>query len=202
MAQAQKLFQIFKAGTHKAMSGVSLDFSERDLQMTAAAFSPASRPAPLVLGHPKDDQPAYGQVRGLFVKDGDLFAQAVVDAALETLVKTGRYRYISASFISPFASDNPTPGAYYLKHVGFLGAHPPAVKGLEPLKFAARDDGVCFGEAESIATFQSNYRHDMSAHNCDPERLALHRLATEYRESCPALSYSEAVTLAQDVLTF
>ena len=78
MAQAQKLFQIFKAGTHKAMSGVSLDFSERDLQMTAAAFSPASRPAPLVLGHPKDDQPAYGQVRGLFVKDGDLFAQAVV----------------------------------------------------------------------------------------------------------------------------
>ena len=39
MAQAQKLFQIFKAGTHKAMSGVSLDFSERDLQMTAAAFS-------------------------------------------------------------------------------------------------------------------------------------------------------------------
>ena len=43
-----------------------------------AAFSPASRPAPLVLGHPKDDQPAYGQVRGLFVKDGDLFAQAVV----------------------------------------------------------------------------------------------------------------------------
>ena len=41
MAQAQKLFQIFKAGTHKAMSGVSLDFSERDLQMAAAAFSPA-----------------------------------------------------------------------------------------------------------------------------------------------------------------
>lgn len=124
MTKMHKLFQIFKAGTHKAMSGVTLDFSERDLQMTAAAFSPASRPAPLVLGHPKDDQPAYGQVRGLFVKDGDLFAQAVVDSALETLVKTGRYRHISASFISPFASDNPTPGAYYLKHVGFLGGAP------------------------------------------------------------------------------
>lgn len=119
--QAQKLFQIFKAGTHKAMSGVTLDFSERDLQMTVAAFSPASRPAPLVLGHPKDDQPAYGQVRGLFVKDGDLFAQAG-GFRPGNPGQDRRYRYILASFVSPFASDNPTPGAYYLKHVGFLGA--------------------------------------------------------------------------------
>lgn len=37
---------------------------------------------------------------------------------------------------------------------------------------------------------------------CDPERLALHRLATEYREACPALSYTEAVALANGVLTF
>ena len=197
-----KLFNIFRAGTFTAMKGQQMAFSEGDLQKMVAAYDPKRRPAPLVLGHPEDDQPAMGQVQKLFFKEGRLYAQAMVGAALEQLVKDRRFANISASFLTPFADDNPTPGAYYLKHVGFLGAHPPAVKGLEPLKFAARDDGVCFGEAESITTFQSSYRHDMSAHNCDPERLALHRLATEYRESCPALSYSEAVTLAQDVLTF
>jgi len=198
----QKLFQIFKAGTHKAMSGVSLEFSERDLQMTAALYSPASKSAPLVLGHPKDDQPTYGQVRGLFVKDGDLFAQAVVDAALETLVKTGRYRYISASFISPFASGNPTPGAYYLRHVGFLGAHPPAVRGMTPPAFAERAASLSFCEG-----FDCSASFDVSVEFAEEgglrsERWALHALALDYQRVCPALSYSEAVTLAEDVLTF
>ena len=199
MAQAQKLFQIFKAGTHKAMSGVTLEFSERDLQMTAAAFSPASRPAPLVLGHPKDDQPAYGQVRGLFVKDGDLFAQAVVDSALETLVKTGRYRYISASFISPFASDNPTPGAYYLRHIGFLGAHPPAVRGLTPPAFAERAASISFCEGfDCSASFGTTVEFAERV-GLLPERWALHALALDYQRVCPALSYMEAVSRAETV---
>lgn len=200
MAQAQKLFQIFKAGTHKAMSGVSLDFSERDLQMTAAAFSPASRPAPLVLGHPKDDQPAYGQVRGLFVKDGDLFAQAVVDAALETLVKTGRYRYISASFISPFASDNPTPGAYYLKHVGFLGAHPPAVRGMTPPAFAERAASLSFCEGFDCSESFGASVEFAEGDGLRPERWALHALALDYQRVCPALSYMEAISRAETVI--
>ena len=200
MAQAQKLFQIFKAGTHKAMSGVTLDFSERDLQMTAAAFSPASRPAPLVLGHPKDDQPAYGQVRGLFVKDGDLFAQAVVDSALETLVKTGRYRYISASFVSPFASDNPTPGAYYLKHVGFLGAHPPAVRGMTPPAFAERADALCFCEGNDCSASFGTSVEFAEGDGLRPERWALHALALDYQRVCPALSYMEAISRAETVI--
>ena len=197
-----KLFQIFRAGTFTAMKGQQLTFNESDLNNMAAAFDPQRRPAPLVLGHPEDDQPAMGQALKLLSKNGKLYAQALVSAVLEKLVKDQRYAKISASFLAPFADDNPTPGAYYLKHVGFLGATPPAVKGMEPPSFAARDDGVCFGEVETIASPTASLVFSTSGLTCDPERLALHRLATEYREACPALSYSEAVTLAQDALTF
>lgn len=195
-----KLFQIFRTGSFTAMKGQQITFSEGDLQKMAAVFDPQRQAAPLVLGHPENDQPEMGQAQKLLVKDGKLYALALVGAALETLVKARRYAKISAAFFEPFSANNPTPGAYYLKHVGFLGAMPPAVKGMEDPSFAARDDGVCFGEAETFTTAQpANLMRGM---NYDPERLALHTLASECREACPALSYSEAVTLAQGVLTF
>ena len=197
-----KLFQIFRTGTFTAMNGKQMSFSEGDLQKMAAAFDPQRRPAPLVLGHPQNDQPEMGQAQKLLVKDGKLYALALVGAALEALVKAQRYAKVSASFLEPFSTNNPTPGAYYLKHVGFLGAMVPAIKGMENPSFAARDDGVCFGEPETIATPKASLVFSRPGLTCDPERLALHRLATEYREACPALSYSEAVTLANGVLTF
>lgn len=197
-----KLFQIFRTGTFTPMSGQQLTFSERDLQGMAAAFDPQRRPAPLVLGHPTLDQPSYGQVTGLIVKAGILYAQALVSSALIAMVRDKSYTSVSASFLAPFAENNPTPGAYYLKHVGFLGAHPPSVKGLEPPNFAERRGGaLCFSESEAIVQTKAG-AHQMRGMNYDPERLALHHLASEYREVCPALSYSEAVTLALGVLTF
>ncbi|KWC40825.1 hypothetical protein WL51_06975 [Burkholderia ubonensis] len=145
--KSHKLIQIFRAGQHTAMNGAVLDFSEETLRMSAAVYDPAKRSAPLVLGHPPDDQPTFGEVRGLIAKDGKLYAQADVNSTLETLVKARRYRYVSASFLLPFSQNNPTPGAYYLRHVGFLGAHPPAVKGMQPAEFAERPSALHFCEA-------------------------------------------------------
>lgn len=193
---ASKLFNIFRTGTFTARNGLQSTFGEGDLQNMVAAYDPKRRSAPLVLGHPKDDQPAMGQVQKLIFKDGGLYAQAMVGAALEQLVKDRRYVKVSAAFFSPSAENNPTPGLYYLKHVGFLGAYPPAVKGLEPLKFASGNDGVCFGETEIIAGSQTDYMPDLNTHNYDPERLALHRQVLQCRNACPSLSYGEAVTMA------
>ncbi|MDR0673650.1 MAG: hypothetical protein LBF93_08355 [Zoogloeaceae bacterium] len=182
------------------MSGVPLDFGERDLQMTAAVFSPTRRPAPLVLGHPTEDKPAYGQVRSLFVKEGGLFAQAVVDTALQTLVKAGRYRYVSASFISPFASGNPAPGAYYLKHVGFLGATPPAVRGMAPPAFARQTASFCFCEGHDCSSSFGASVEFAEEDGLRPGRRVLHALALDYQRVCPALSYMEAISHAQPVI--
>ena len=70
--KTNKPIQIFKPGTHTAMSGAVLAFSESDLAACAAAYDPAKHEAPLVVGHPKHDAPAYGWVKQLAFADGAL----------------------------------------------------------------------------------------------------------------------------------
>ena len=136
-----KHLHIFKPGRQTAMSGVTLEFSESDLEASARAYDPAKHEAPLVIGHPKHDAPAYGWVKSLAAGTDGLNAEPhQVDANFAELVTAGRYKKISASFYLPDAPNNPVPGVYYLRHVGFLGAQPPAVKGLKAVAFADDPD--------------------------------------------------------------
>lgn len=138
-----KTIEIFKAGTHTAMSGATLSFGESDLAATAAAYDPALHEAPIVVGHPKSDAPAYGWVGGLSFADGALAASPrQVDPAFAELVAEGKFKKVSASFYTPTAPGNPKKGVYYLRHVGFLGAQPPSVKGLKAVEFADENEGV------------------------------------------------------------
>ena len=145
---ATKPLHIFKPGRQTAMNGLTLEFTEADLTASAAAYDPAKHEAPIVIGHPKHDDPAYGWVKSLATAADGLQAEPhQVDAAFAELVEAGRYKKISASFYLPDAPNNPVPGVYYLRHVGFLGAQPPAVKGLKAAEFADAEDGVVeFGD--------------------------------------------------------
>lgn len=135
--------QIFKPGRHTAMSGQAIAFSEADLLATVAAYDPARHEAPLVVGHPKTDAPAYGWVQSLTFSEGAIEAVPhQVNADFAELVQAGSFKKVSASFYSPGAPNNPVPGVYYLRHVGFLGAQPPAVKGLRSPSFADAEEGV------------------------------------------------------------
>ncbi len=144
--------EIFRAGRHLSMSGESIEFSEADLAATAEAYDPKLHEAPIVVGHPHHDAPAYGWVGALHHREGALEAEPVqVDAAFAEMVRKGRFKKVSASFYPPFHAGNPKPGVYYLRHVGFLGAQPPAVKGLRTVEFAADEAGIVtveFGERE------------------------------------------------------
>ena len=72
-----------------------------------------------------------------------------MDDDFAELVRKGRYKKVSASFYPPNHPSNPQPENWYLRHVGFLGAHPPAVKGLAAINFADDEDGVVsFGESD------------------------------------------------------
>jgi hypothetical protein len=114
---------IFKPGTHTAMNGVTLPFSEADLAATAAAYNPQKYDAPLVVGHPNTNHPAYGWVQSLVFEGGFLKALVRdVSAQFSEWVAARHYKKISASFYPPNSPNNPKPGVYYLQHVGFLGA--------------------------------------------------------------------------------
>ena len=134
------------------MSGETLEFGEADLAATIAAYDPAKHQAPLVVGHPKHDDPAYGWVRSLSISGGSIEASPEhVDPAFAEMVNAKRFKNISASFYAPDAPANPVPGVYYLRHVGFLGAQPPAVKGLRTPSFADGEAGVVeFAEWDDV----------------------------------------------------
>jgi hypothetical protein len=135
-----KPFEIFKPGRHTSTQGVALTFGEADLAAIAAGYDPATHEAPIVVGHPKQDAPAYGWIASLAVKDGRLVATPdQVNPAFAELVETGSFKKRSAALYHPDSPGNPTPGQYYLRHVGFLGAQPPALKGLKPVEFAEGD---------------------------------------------------------------
>lgn len=139
-----KTINIFKPGAHTSMEGSRLSFSEADLSAAAAAYDPNLHEAPLVVGHPQHNLPAYGWVSGLsFSEETGLEAEPnQVDESFSEMVNAGRFKKISASFYTPDSPSNPVPGTYYLRHVGFLGAMPPAVKGLRDAAFSEEEEGV------------------------------------------------------------
>lgn len=153
-----KRFEIFKPGRHTAASGVTLEFSEDDMRRAVDAYDPAVHEAPIVVGHPKDNGPAYGWVGALsFADSGAIQADPIqVDADFAEMVSAGRFKKRSASWYMPGSANHPLKGTdrhdtYYLRHVGFLGAQPPAVKGLKEVAFSEDEGVVEFSDYDRFA---------------------------------------------------
>lgn len=144
--------EIFRAGTRTDNNGNTVTITADDVAAIASHYDKTKHEAPIVVGHPTTNAPAFGWVEKLTAENGVLFANfAEVDDDFAELVRKGRYKKVSASFYPPKHASNPEPSYFYLRHVGFLGAHPPAVKGLAAINFADDEDGiVSFGESEWV----------------------------------------------------
>ncbi len=141
--------RILRAGTFTSVEGKAITFGQAELEAIAAGYDADADPAPLVIGHPKMDDPAYGWVGSLAVEDGELVARpSAIDPSFAERVRKGDYRKVSARLYEPNNPHNPKPGAFYLKHVGFLGAHAPGVKSLGTVQFAE-------GEPDTLVTIQT-----------------------------------------------
>lgn len=118
--------EVFRAGDHVDSAGRRHTFAEADLDRLAT-YDPASHEAPLVIGHPTANAPAFGWVTRVY-REGPVLKADFKDVAPEfaDLVKAGRFRKRSIS-LYPDGT---------LRHVGFLGAVPPAIKGLKDVAFA------------------------------------------------------------------
>ena len=140
--------EIFRAGTRTADNGETYTITVSDIAAAAAAYDPALHEAPLVVGHPKDNLPAYGWIGSLQV-DGDVLKIAThnqVEPQFAEMVSAGRFKKRSASFYQPDDPTNPKPGVWYPRHVAWLGAQPPAVKGLKDVQFSEAAQAVSFSE--------------------------------------------------------
>ena len=142
--------EIFRAGRHVDDAGNAHNFSDADIAAIALSYQPALHEAALCVGHPRSDLPAYGWVKGLSASGSLLKMDAhQVEPQFAEMVAAGRFKKRSSSFYPPASPNNPTPGQWYLRHVAFLGAQPPAVTGLKDIQFAESDvdDAISFSEA-------------------------------------------------------
>lgn len=119
--------EIFKVGKHVSANGIERAWTVDDLRQMAEAYDPKTHEAPIVVGHPHDNTPAFGWIKELKVEGEKLLAMpGQVAPEFAELVKAGRFKKRSIS-LYPDGT---------LRHVGFLGAQPPAVKGLKDIEFA------------------------------------------------------------------
>lgn len=187
--------RIFKPGRFTSVEGTEASFSEADLEGVAAAYDPASDPAPLVIGHPKLDAPAFGWVKSLTVEDGHLVAHPdpeKLEPAFAEAVRAGRYSKVSAQFYAPDHHSNPKPGSFYLKHIGFLGAAAPAVKGLGMVSFAEEGGPVVTIETTTTETAMSGKEGKGGELSFAEKEAELARREAELADKETALSQREA----------
>jgi hypothetical protein len=143
-----KWMEIFRTGTFAAMDGRRLSYGAADLDRIVNTYQPNMHEAPLVIGHPEHNHPAWGWVAALKrVDDRLLMLPKQVVPAFAEMVRNGMFKKRSIS-LYPDGS---------LRHVGFLGALPPAVKGLEDVAFGSgcpwlvsfELDGICIDFADN-----------------------------------------------------
>jgi hypothetical protein len=134
-----KPFEIFRTGTHTSLNGQTKDFSESDLDTIAASYNPSEHEAPIVIGHPETNAPAFGWIEKIKrVGDRLIAFPKQVNNEFSELVKSGAFKKRSISI---------TPDLK-LNHVGFLGAAAPAVKGLKDVEFSENQDEQEFASFE------------------------------------------------------
>lgn len=161
--QNKKRIPIMKVGKHTDNKGNVVEFSAADLKEIATFYNPKDHEAPLVIGHPKTDAPAYGWAQKLEFDESinQLVAFADINAPeFSEAIDKQFYKKISASFYPKDSPQNPVQGkAFGLRHIGFLGAVPPSIKGLDALRtadFSALDESITFEfneeKSESVPT--------------------------------------------------
>lgn len=121
--------EILRTGTHTASSGDRVTFTDDDLEAIARAYDPQYSEAPVVIGHPSENGPAYGWVKALKAAGGRLLATLDLVPEFVDAVRQGLYKKRSASIYNDLDGRG-----RYLRHVGFLGAMPPAVKALADIR--------------------------------------------------------------------
>lgn len=162
-SKAKATLAVFAPGTHTAMDGRTITFTPEDCIDLANSYDPSVSEAPFVIGHPSLTAPAYGWAERLEYRDGIVYAAPrQVNPAFAEAFNAGSYKKRSLSIYQPDSPGNPKPGHFYARHVGFLGAVPPGVKGLPDAQFAeaSGDNGplefALPWEADNLASlFQS-----------------------------------------------
>lgn len=183
---------IMRPGSFTSVEGTKISFSRADLAQIASSYDAKRDPAPIVVGHPQTNDPAFGWIGALEVQGDVLVAKpSEIAPSFAEAVKAGHYRKISAQLYQPGDPNSPNPNGYYLRHVGFLGAAAPAIKGLGTVAFAATGKAVTIAVDADLQPFQAPAGYTASAAGLEQWERARRVQIAE-----PHLSFAEALAVA------
>jgi len=134
--------EVFKCGHQTDSAGNTKKWTENDLDKIVSQFEKGDA-VPATIGHPESDTaPAFAWFKKVFRKGDTLVAEMsdVVDE-FGTMLKNKMFKNRSIA-LRPDMS---------LRHIAFLGASAPAVKGLADFAFSATDEFTAFDFAETEA---------------------------------------------------
>jgi len=176
--------EIFKGGKQIDNAGRAHD-GDALIETAVATFNPSYHEPPAVIGHPKENAPAYAWVGGVkkVARDGvNVLLAKFKDVVpeFEDMVKRGLFKKRSAGFY---------PNGR-LRHVGFLGAVPPAVKGLASLKFTEQ-------EATTFDFYKSQDPGDFLEQKIQELLDGSPEFSDEGIKAKGHITYSEAFTIVQ-----
>lgn len=121
------LKQILNVGTFTDANGKKVTFDEKRLDDIIRNFDHKSglnsdgNPVPLCIAHPKSDTPAFGWVSRVFRKGRELWAEFKdVNEKMQKWLEDKAFRNVSVAIVGNM-----------LRHVGVLGAWPPAVAAMK-----------------------------------------------------------------------
>lgn len=123
----KRFFEIFRAGNYPQGN-----ITDEQVQQIAENYDPSFLEAPITFDHGWGG-PAYGWIQELKAEGGRLLAtfKDVTDS-LKMFTATKQYKRHSVEIYNDLDGKGP-----YLKALSMLGASTPAVKGMEPIEFAA-----------------------------------------------------------------
>lgn len=153
-------FEVFRCGTHVDRFGREVTITPSDIDTAIATYKRDS--APIVVGHPTLNAPAFGWI-GAFRRVGDIVqakASSVADEFAD-IVKRHLYKNRSLAF---------GPGMRF-RHVGFLGAQPPAVKGLKDIQFSDKEEFMDIEFSEDSAQSPVDEHSDAPTHTNEDSAL-------------------------------
>lgn len=144
--------KIAKTGSYKDMNGNNHTFTKESFQQIVDKYKSAPCKAPVVFGHPATNDPAQGWISEIRV-NGDFmearYENIKPDAARAVINKDYKYKSMALN----------ADGT--LRHVGWLGAVPPAMDGLGEITFAqANEKGITLYFAGEINTGGHNNMDD------------------------------------------
>ena len=165
---------VCRTGTWYDMNGRKAEIDAAVLDGLVSAYA-AADPAPVVVGHPENNAPAFAWVAEIR-RSGDRLQARLRDIApaFRLAVEAGRYVNRSIAFVGT-----------KLRHVGFLGGAAPAVPGLSPTQFADDATAATFLVAWSDAGARAARRR--AAEQAVEPHVAAGRLLPRQRDPATAV---------------